>query len=191
MESSLDFERIVDEYYQHLYRFGLSLCGNPDLAGDLTQETFYLAVKNEHQLRNAGKVRAWLFTILYRAYLQRRRHETRFPHRELDEVAHELPAANLESVERLDAETVALALSAMEEIFRLPLVLFYHEDMSYRDIADFLEIPVGTVMSRLARGKAMLRRQLEQCAAFASAAAQHHHELQGGLPLNAELFPEA
>ncbi len=188
MERTLNFERLVDEYYQHLYRFGLGLCGNPDVACDLTQETFYLAIKNAHQLRNTLKVRSWLFTILYRAYLQKRRHETRFPHRELDLVAHELPAAGPECMEQLDAKTVVLALSDVDEIFRVPLVLFYLKDMSYREIGEFLHIPLGTVMSRLARGKAMLHQRLEQRAAPGSVVAQRGADRQSGSPPNVRLL---
>ncbi len=188
MERSLDFEQLVEEYYQHLYRFGLSLCGNTDVACDLTQETFYLAIKNEHQLRDTLKVRSWLFTILYRSYLPKRRHETRFPHHELDLVVQELPCAEPERVERLDAQVVVSALSAIDEIFRVPLVLFYLEDMSYREIGEFLDIPLGTVMSRLARGKAMLRQQLEQRAAPGSVVAQRGAERRPGSPPNVRLL---
>ncbi|MDB6019559.1 MAG: polymerase, sigma-24 subunit, subfamily [Pedosphaera sp.] len=155
-------ETLVAEYYQALYRFGFSLSGNATDAADLTQQTFYIAQLKIHQLRDAAKAKTWLFTTLMREFLQKRRHETRFPKFELDQVADELPKITADHVARMDSASVVAALQSLDDSFRVPLVLFYLEDMPYKEIAQTLELPIGTVMSRLARGKAQLRHELER-----------------------------
>jgi RNA polymerase sigma-70 factor (ECF subfamily) len=141
-----------------LYRFAFSLAKSETTACDLTQQAFYLWAAKGHGLRDRTKVKSWLFTTLYREFLNARRHEVRFPHVELDgdEPTTETPA----TFSALDGATVLDALREIDEVFRAPLTLFYLEDFSYREIADVLEIPCGTVMSRLSRGKAQLRRAL-------------------------------
>src|ERR1043166_3449101 len=91
MSNGLDFEGLVDRYYNGLYQFALSLARNETEAADLTQQTFYMWATKGRQLRDATKVKSWLFTTLYRDFLKARRREDRFPHQELSEVDHELP----------------------------------------------------------------------------------------------------
>ena len=155
-----DFEQLVDRHYAALYRFGLSLAKNGAEAADLTQETFYLWASRGHQLRDFSKVKSWLFTTLYRAYLSTYRHAKKFPHIELEDAIAELPSVAPSIVADLDGTTVVEALTQVDEIFRIPLTLFYLQDLSYREIAEILEVPIGTVMSRLSRGKAQLRECL-------------------------------
>jgi RNA polymerase sigma-70 factor (ECF subfamily) len=154
-----DFENLVDRQYAPLYRFALSLAKSEADAADLTQQTFFLWATKGGQLRDQSKAKSWLFTTLYREFLSRRRHEVRFPKRELDDVCEEemsiSPNANA-----FDSASVLQALHAVEEPFRAPLTLFYLEQFSYQEIADMLEVPIGTVMSRLSRGKAQLRQRL-------------------------------
>ena len=155
----IDFQQLVDRQYAPLFRFGLALAKSEAEAADLTQQTFFLWASKGHQLRDRSKAKSWLFTTLYREFLSRRRHEVRFPHVELDEVQEDdmsiLPNRN-----GLDSATVVKALSEVEEPFRAVLSLFYLEQFSYREIAEMLELPIGTVMSRLSRGKGQLRRRL-------------------------------
>ncbi len=155
-----DFEQLVDRYYTALYRFALSLAKNGAEASDLTQETFYMWASKGHQLRDVTKVKSWLFTTLYRAYLSTYRHATKFPHVELEDAAAEMPSVAPSILADLDGTTVVEALAQVDEVFRAPLTLFYLEEMSYKEIADLLEVPIGTVMSRLSRGKAQLRECL-------------------------------
>ena len=155
-----DFEPLVDRYYAALYRFAFSLAKNGAEASDLTQETFYLWASKGHQLRDVSKVKSWLFTTLYRAYLSTYRHATKFPHVELEDAAAELPSVAPSIVADLDGTTVVEALARVDEVFRAPLTLFYLEELSYKEIAETLEVPIGTVMSRLSRGKAQLRECL-------------------------------
>lgn len=155
-----EFKDLVDAYYEGLYRFALSLSHNQDDASDLTQETFCRYATKGAQLRDRSKVRSWLFTTLYRLFLGWRRRETRLPHFEIDTVAHELPPTSPETMQAADAHTLLNMVRQLDERYRAPLMLFYIEDFSYKEIAKVLEIPTGTVMSRLSRAKAMLREML-------------------------------
>jgi len=158
--SAIDFDQLVDRHYQPLYRFALSLAKQAEEAADLTQQTFFLWAAKGHQLRDASKVKSWLFTTLYREYLSTYRHNTRFPQVELEEVSHEMPSIAPSIFNDIDGNTVVSALTQVDEVYRAPLVLFYLEELAYKEIADVLDIPIGTVMSRLARGKAQLRDRL-------------------------------
>ncbi len=153
----LDFDQLVSDYYQPLYRFALSLTEREAEACDLTQQTFFLWASKGQQLRDRSKVKSWLFTTLHREFLGSRRRNTRFPHHEIESVEHELPSVSPATVNEMDAGVVMQALWNVDEVYRAPLMLFYLEDHSYLEIAAVLEVPVGTVMSRLARGKAQLR----------------------------------
>lgn len=158
----LDYEHVVNSHYESLYRFALSLTRNESDACDLTQDTFYTLAAKGHQLRDKSKVKTWLFTALHRKFLGARRHNTRFPHCEISEADQKLPAISPSIVDEMDGATVWEALLMLDEIYRAPLVLFYLEDHSYQEIADALEVPVGTVMSRISRGKALLREQFSK-----------------------------
>ena len=157
-----DFEQLVDRHYAPLYRFAFSLAKNASEAADLTQQTFYLWAAKGHQLRDRSKVKSWLFTTLYREYVSTYRHHVKFPHVELDDAAPEIPPVAPSIFNDIDGGTVVGALSRVDHIFRAPLTLFYLEELSYKEIADVLEVPIGTVMSRLSRGKGELRRILTE-----------------------------
>ena len=148
-----------------LYRFGLSLSRNESDAGDLTQHTFYTWAKKGHQLRDLSKVKTWLFTTLYREFLARKRYRDRFVETEDDSQLVEPLQVAPAVVETLDAAIVQQALQELEERYRAPVTLFYMKQHSYREIAEILEIPIGTVMSRISRGKAELRARLSDLAA--------------------------
>ena len=158
MKDRPDFQHLVDLHYASLYRFALSLTRSESDAGDLVQETFLTWAAKGHQLREAARVKAWLFTTLHRAFLQLQRHATRFPHLELTEADAELPACDPELVNRLDARAAVDLLGKVDAPFQAPVALFYLEDYSYREIGAILEIPLGTVKSRIARGLAQLKQ---------------------------------
>ena len=153
----MSFESIVSAYYQALYRFAFSLSQRESEACDLTQETFYRYATKGHQLRDPSKVKSWLFTTLYRQFIGQQRRDTRFPHVDVTAVDHELPGVSPSMARDADGSAAVEALARVSEIYRVPLVLLYLEDHSYQEIADVLDIPIGTVMSRLARGKQQLR----------------------------------
>jgi RNA polymerase sigma-70 factor (ECF subfamily) len=157
-----EFENLVKLYYQDLYRFGFSLTRSEADACDLTQETFYIWANKGHQLEDLAKVKGWLFTTLYREFLQMSRRQERFSDEPISEVAENLPHASADVVNRMDAQTMLEALGQIDEGYRAPLVLYYMEDLPYKEIADVLEIPLGTVQSRIARGKMHLFQLLTQ-----------------------------
>ena len=158
--ADLDFERLVDSCYVPLYRFALSLTRTENDAGDLVQETFHVWAVKGHQLQDASKARSWLFTTLHRQFLETQRKRTRFPHLELEDAREELPTVGPDTVNRLNAADVLDLLGCVDEPFQAPVALFYLEDCSYEEIAQILQIPLGTVKSRIARGLIQLKRLL-------------------------------
>ena len=159
MAADAEFERLVALYYEALYQFAFSLCRDEADACDLTQQTFYVWAIKGHQLRDPTKVKTWLFTTLHRQFLETRRRTTRFPHAELDAVEAELPAIPA-SFGQLDGHTVTRALARVDEVYQSPVALFYLQDFTYREIAEILGVPIGTVKSRIARGIARLHQLL-------------------------------
>jgi len=155
-----DFEQIVSQYYEPLYRFALSLTRTEADACDLTQQTFYIWATKGHQLRDRSKVKSWLFTILHREFLNIRKKVVRFPHVELIDGHEDLPTISPETVSTLDAARVLEFLGEIQEPYRAALSLFYLEDYSYREIADILEVPLGTIRSRISRGMAQLQQSI-------------------------------
>jgi RNA polymerase sigma factor (sigma-70 family) len=157
MSSPTDFESLVHRYYRPLFQFAFSLTRNDSEAGDLTQQTFLLWATKGHQLRDASKVKTWLFSTLRHEFLKSRRRQTRFPHYELEQMSDELPVVPPAMVDQIDADTVVKALSRVDDVYQAPLALFYLEEHSYKEIAEILDVPIGTVESRIARGKAQLQ----------------------------------
>ncbi len=156
------FDSLIEQYYQPLFHFAVRLAGTPEAALDLTQQTFYLALRKCGQLREPGRIKSWLFTILHREFLQRRRHETKFRHHSLDDCHAELPNIDAGDTTHLDFGAMKDALAELDDLYRAPLTLFYLEELSQKAIAARLDIPAGTVMSRISRGKHLLRRNMER-----------------------------
>jgi len=162
MAADLEFEKLVNLYYRDLYRFGLSLTGSEADASDLTQETFYVWANKGHQLKSPANVKGWLFTTLHREFLKTCRHRKRLADEPIEEGAASLPDAASDCVNRIDSQTLVHFLREIDEDFRVPLVLYYIEDLSYKEIAEVLAIPLGTVQSRIARAKIQLLRRLTE-----------------------------
>jgi RNA polymerase sigma-70 factor (ECF subfamily) len=160
MPGNAEFESLVERFYTPLYQFALSLTRVEADACDLTQQTFTIWAVKGHQLRDASKVKTWLFTTLHREFLGSRRRQSRFPHIEVESIAAELPVVQPPSVNQLDAGHLLAALARLDELYQAPVALFYLQDYSYNEIAEILEVPVGTVKSRLARGLARLHALL-------------------------------
>lgn len=158
MSEALDFESLVARFYGPLYQFAFGLTRMEADARDLTQQTFYIWATKGHQLRDGSKVKTWLFTTLHREFLNSRRKIVRFPHQELSESEHELPVITPEMVNALDASRIVQLLGQVAEPYQAPLALFYLEDCSYKEIADILDVPLGTVQSRISRGLAQLQQ---------------------------------
>jgi RNA polymerase sigma-70 factor (ECF subfamily) len=154
---TLNFDEIVSAYYQPLYRFGYSLAKNEHEAGDLAQQTFFVYAEKGDSLRDKSKVKSWLFTTLYREFLRRKKKDSRMDHYEPEML--EAAGGSVEPHIRrtMDANLAVEALAEVDPVYREPLALFYMNDLSYKEIAETLDVPIGTIMSRLSRGKAQLR----------------------------------
>jgi RNA polymerase sigma factor (sigma-70 family) len=161
--ASDDFDQIVSECYEALYRFALSLARTEADACDLTQQTFYIWATKGHQLRDRSKVKSWLFTILHRQFLSICRRAVRFPHLELSEANEELPVVPPEMTNTLDETRVLEFLGKLQEPYRAAVSLFYLEEYSYKEIAEILEVPIGTVRSRISRGITQLQQSILAC----------------------------
>ena len=157
------FARLVAAHYTPLFRFALSLARREADACDLVQQTFFIWAKSGHQLREVSKAKTWLFTTLYREFLRGRRRDQRSQSIEdLPPSAQDMPAEDIDHARSMDAQQVVEALQEVDEVFRAPLTLFYLGDLSYQEIAESLDVPIGTVVSRLSRGKAQLRKIMAQ-----------------------------
>lgn len=167
-------QELVEEHYEALYRYAYRLSGSAADADDLTQETFCQAQAKLGQLRDPARAKAWLFSILRNAYLHRMRDRKAENAVSLEGVA-ELPGRPSAEPD-IDPERLQEALNQLPEAFRTPIILYYFEDFSYRDIAEQMELALGTVMSRLARAKSYLRTRLQTPAVTAYPAYRRAHD---------------
>jgi RNA polymerase sigma-70 factor (ECF subfamily) len=154
-------QQLVDEHYEGLYRYAYRLSGSASDADDLTQEAFCKAQLQLAQLRDPKRAKAWLFSILRNGYLHRARSQRQHRLVSLDAVG-DLPEPLPDPLPEVEPERLQQALDELPEAFRTPVILYYFEDFSYRDIAEQMDLPIGTVMSRLARAKGHLRARLLQ-----------------------------
>jgi RNA polymerase sigma-70 factor (ECF subfamily) len=156
-----EFEELVDAHYKTLFRFAMSLARDEATACDLVQETFCIWAEKGGQLRDKSKAKTWLFTTLHREFLSHRRRASRFAEEPLDEKTTEsIATPNGDADRLLDGQRALELLGELDETYRTPVTLFYLQQHSYKDIAAILDVPIGTVMSRLARGKELLRRKM-------------------------------
>lgn len=152
---------LVERYYALLYRYAYRLTGSDVDAEDLTQQAFLTAQARWDQLRDETKAKSWLFTIARNAYLKELRGPVCIPSSALDELPGKSDGKPPDSGSyEFDHEHLQNVLNDLPEEFRSPVVLFYFEEFSYKEIAEQMDVPVGTIMSRLARAKAYLRQRL-------------------------------
>ena len=154
----LQVRQLADTYYADVYRYAYRLSGAAAESEDLTQQTFLMALQRVHQLREPSRAKAWLFAVLRSCFLKgcRKRVPLSAGSLELDIGMIPEDVSELE----VDSEQLQKALNELSDEFRLVLVMFYFEQLSYKEIASTLEIAKGTVMSRLARAKRQLRYKL-------------------------------
>lgn len=160
LPNAVDYSWAVEQFYEALYKFAFGLAGSESDAADLTQDTYRVLLAKGGEIREPGKVKSWLFTTLHRRFLGRRRHSVRFPETTVESAEWELPTITPDYAKAVDSSLIVAALQQLEESYRAPLTLFYLEEMSYVEMAEVLEVPIGTIMSRLSRGKEILRRRL-------------------------------
>ncbi|MEX0324518.1 MAG: RNA polymerase sigma factor [Puniceicoccaceae bacterium] len=156
----VDLEKAVRDHYKDIYRFAMHLCRNQDDAADLTQFAYEQLTLKHREIRNPEKVKSWLNAVVYRKFIDQRRKVIRFPSVPIDEESAGSDAATTNLSGKLDAKAALAALHELEDDLRAPLSLFYLESIPYKEIARILDLPVGTVMSRLYRGKAKLYNRL-------------------------------
>lgn len=150
----------AEAHYDSLYRFALSLTRRPYDAEDLVHQTFLKWMRNKDQIRNEARVKSWLFTTLHREFLHGRKAAARQTLVENDQLEQIAPRQKPEGGAKLDAQLAMDMVGRVPEPYRASLSLFYIQDFSYREIAEVLEIAPGTVMSRIYRGKQLLKEMV-------------------------------
>ena len=157
------FDDWVRQYQRLLFGIAYWWTGSRTDAEELTQEAFFQAYRSRSSLREIEAVKGWLVGILRHCYAQMYRKGGSRMEMPLDEVMETSgETINLQSDGANSHDSLALhqALERLDERHRLPLVLFYFQELSYREIADTLELPLGTVMSRLSRARQLLHESL-------------------------------
>jgi RNA polymerase sigma-70 factor (ECF subfamily) len=157
----MDIAQLVAEHHQAVYRYAYRLTGSVPDAEDLTQQAFLTAQQRLGQLRREASVRSWLLTILRNYFLKSCQKRRPIPAENLQLDMNTIPAVLPDELD-IDRERLQQALDELPPNYRVALVMFYFEGCSYREIADRLDVPIGTVMSRLARAKGQLRAKLFQ-----------------------------
>jgi len=157
---SSDFSARVDELIPRLRRYARALTGERNAADDLVQDTLERAWTKLHLWRAGSDLRAWLFTIMHNVHVNQVRSRGAMPTLPLDEDMPDAPVRATQS-DMLEVRDIDAALRRLPLEQREVLLLVALEHMSYQAAADTLEIPIGTVMSRLARGRERLRILLQ------------------------------
>lgn len=155
------FNSVVHEWYHPLFRFAISLCHDQDEALDLTQATFYKFSSKGHSIKDMNKVKSWLFSVMHREFVDQYRKKLRRPTTGLENLGELASEEECPASEKADASLLLEILAGMDEKYRAPITLFYLQNLSYKEIAAALGVPIGTVMSRLCRGKEQLRTLFE------------------------------
>ncbi len=165
------FEKETLDALDSVYRFALQLTKDPCDCDDLVQDTFLRAYRSRHQYRLGTNCGAWLFTICHNLWIQKRQRERRittWEEADLDEIAAtrrfqtgavDLSLRRVMELPEFD-EVLRRALAVLPEIYRTPVVIIDVEDQTYESAAAILDVPIGTVRSRLFRGRRRLQRQL-------------------------------
>ena len=160
-----DFEREAEPHFREIYRAALRAVRNPAEAEDLTQEVFLQAWKSFDRFERGTNARAWLYKILWNVSQQRWRKKVPIPlGAEGEQRVAETLAAEETTPTEIKDEDVAAALEALSPEHKEIVLLSDLEEFTYREIADILKIPIGTVMSRLSRARAALRTSLRDVA---------------------------
>jgi RNA polymerase sigma-70 factor (ECF subfamily) len=176
-----EFDRAALVHVPELLRFATRLCGSADAGEDLLQETYLQAWRSFNRFEAGTNCRAWLYKILLFTYSAQNRKRARQPFLvDLDAAGETALLIDAPTPDTLTAEAVKAAFDRLPETFRTLVLLVDVEGLTYREAAEALSVPVGTVMSRLSRGRGLLRLQLAQHAPESSTGAR------GGMDLSAQ-----
>ncbi len=166
-----EFEREALPHMDLLYNYALRMTGSPDDAQDLIQETYLKAYRFWDKYEKGTNIRAWLFRILRNSYINRYRKETKEPDTvDFDQIQDYYNVIRHDSADENDlqrkmygaalGDDVARALESLPEDFRTAVILSDIEGCTYEEIAEFVDVPIGTVRSRLHRGRKLLQGKL-------------------------------
>ncbi|HEX5447193.1 MAG TPA: sigma-70 family RNA polymerase sigma factor [Pirellulales bacterium] len=156
---TVEIAQLVADHHAAVFRYAYRLTGATCDAEDLTQQAFLAAHVNLDQLREPEHSRGWLFAILRSCYLRSCRQRRPIAAVNLDLDMNTVPAESPDEL-LVEADELQRAIDELPDEFKLVVLMFYFEGCSYREIAEKLEVPTGTVMSRLSRAKARLRARL-------------------------------
>jgi RNA polymerase sigma-70 factor, ECF subfamily len=163
---SEEFEAAAMPHLNDLFRTALRVLGDRSEAEDLVQEAYLQAWKSFHRFEPGTNCRAWLFKILFNVIHHHRRKWYNFKSiKESDDILEETLAYEPPVPEHLTDEEVLIAFGKVPEVYREVVLLADVQELSYKEVAENLSIPVGTVMSRLSRGRKFLRAELSEFAA--------------------------
>ncbi|RJO63230.1 MAG: sigma-70 family RNA polymerase sigma factor [Myxococcales bacterium] len=163
VEGSTRFEDIALRHTSYLYKTAYWLTGNKAVAEDLTQETLLIATQKFTQLRELNKCRSWLSAILRNLFSEHIKKDRSQVFVDFEDIANDLADKSHETGGQMQdgfSDAVQHQLDRLDEKYKTPLVMSVLGEYSYREIAEKLDIPIGTVMSRIARGKTFLRREI-------------------------------
>jgi RNA polymerase sigma-70 factor (ECF subfamily) len=165
----VEFWNLAQDQTRFLYNVAFKYTGNRSDAEDLVQETLYTAYNKFHQLRDNQKLKSWMFTILRNHFLKWQRKKPPLQINEFEDGNDYL--TQLESVSmqqdvaslyerKEEAETIQSILDKLPEKYKTVLIFYYMEDSSYQEIAEMLDVPIGTVMSRLSRARQIMKKEM-------------------------------
>ena len=158
------FNQLLELHYPKLYRLSYAWSQQKQIAQDLVQETLLKAIEKQHQLQNLQDLEPWLCKIMHNLFLDRLRYQKKWQFAETDEIDLHLSAQSCEEV-CINAQTEVSIHQAMGRLSveqREVVTLVDLQGFSYQETANILDIPVGTIMSRLSRARSKLKLMLEQ-----------------------------